>query len=132
KKMLPFMWLDDEMLKHLGLEPPGLIYTYHPVYFVVWLTLHYTRNISKPVAAKSLKQIREAQMKLLKLKKELEDREKQGLEVERNENTEDVDELDELVLEADVNTIVEDKFEDYLKTENGEWPIEYADPEKNL
>lgn len=132
KKVLPFMWLNEEVAKHIKIDKKGVLYFYHPVYFVVWLTAYSPQKVETVVRGKSLKKIREAQKKLIELKKQLEQDKKNNKQFQIDETTEDLDELEDLALYVDVDISVEDQFTDFYTTENGEWPIEYLTGEEDI
>mgnify|MGYP002630105828 CR=1 FL=1 len=43
-RQLPFMWLNAEVAEHIGLQSgktwDGLLYYFHPIHFVMWMTFH--------------------------------------------------------------------------------------------
>lgn len=74
RKFLPFIWLSAEVADHIGLkvkgEWNGVVYHFHPIHFLNWLTYHSSSRVKALSVGKSAKE----------LKKEREKRAKEELE----------------------------------------------------
>jgi N-acetyl-anhydromuramyl-L-alanine amidase AmpD len=48
-RQLPFIWLTEDVAKHLGLQNAGkwdgVLYHFHPIHFLLWLTLHTNTRV---------------------------------------------------------------------------------------
>lgn len=48
-RQLPFVWLTEEVAKHMGLQWAGkwdgVLYHFHPIHFLLWLTLHTNTRV---------------------------------------------------------------------------------------
>lgn len=71
QRQLPFMWLNDKVAQHIGLETGtswnGLLYYFHPIHFLMWLTFHTNtrlRVLAKGRDKKQLKRLRANELKL--------------------------------------------------------------------
>jgi N-acetyl-anhydromuramyl-L-alanine amidase AmpD len=42
----PFMWMNDEVIEHAGLDKERRVWTYHPVTLIAWLHENYGRQLS--------------------------------------------------------------------------------------
>lgn len=69
-KQLPFIWLTEDVAKHVGLDTgsqwDGLLYHFHPVHFVLWLTFHTNtrvRVLAKGMDKKQLMKLRQKEQK---------------------------------------------------------------------
>ncbi len=66
RRFLPFVWLNSEVAEHIGLrfggEWNGLLYHFHPLYFMLWLTFNSSSRVqalSRGMSARRLRQERE-------------------------------------------------------------------------
>jgi len=58
---LPFVWLTEAVAEHAGLEiEEGIVYTFHPIYFLMWLTFRSAQRIQVLSSGKSEKDLKEA------------------------------------------------------------------------
>ena len=64
---LAFVWLTDEVAEHIGLEDfDGLLYYFHPINFLLWMTFHTNtrvRVLAKGRSRKELEQLRKKELK---------------------------------------------------------------------
>ena len=71
---LPFMWLTADVAKHIGLETgaqwDGLLYYFHPVHFVLWLTFHTNTRVRVLAKGRDKKQLMELRAKEQKAQEE--------------------------------------------------------------
>lgn len=65
QRQLPFVWLNEKVAEHIGLDTGtgwnGLLYFFHPIHFLMWLTFHTNtrlRVLAKGRSEKQLKQLR--------------------------------------------------------------------------
>jgi len=70
KRVLPFIWLNTDVAKHLeinkGQSWDGLLYYFHPIHFVIWLTFHSSQRIqvlSQGLTKEQLKKKKEREIK---------------------------------------------------------------------
>lgn len=64
RKFLPFVWLTEDVSKHIGLDASeGIVYTFHPIYFLMWLTFRSAQRIQVLSSGKSEGELREAYKK---------------------------------------------------------------------
>jgi N-acetyl-anhydromuramyl-L-alanine amidase AmpD len=70
QRQLPFMWLTADVAKFIGLDTgaawDGLLYHFHPVHFVMWLTFHTNtrlRVLAKGMDKKQLLKLRAKEQK---------------------------------------------------------------------
>ncbi len=48
RQVLPFIWLNREVAEHIGLDTTpwdGVVYHFHPIHFLLWLTYHSSQRI---------------------------------------------------------------------------------------
>lgn len=76
ERQLPFIWLTEEVAKHVGLDTGkewnGILYHFHPVHFVLWMTFHTNtrlRVLAKGLDKKALMKLREKEKKTQEIKK---------------------------------------------------------------
>jgi hypothetical protein len=69
-RQLPFIWLNEEVAKHIGLDTGkewnGILYHFHPIHFVMWLSFHTNsrlRVLAKGMDKKQLMKLREKEKK---------------------------------------------------------------------
>jgi len=71
---LPFMWLTADVAKHIGLETgaqwDGILYYFHPVHFVLWLTFHTNTRLRVLAKGRDKKQLLELRAKEQKAEEE--------------------------------------------------------------
>ena len=61
KKFLPFVWLNGDVAAHIGLDTTqwnGVIYHFHPIHFLLWLTFHSSSRVKSLSAGKSARALR--------------------------------------------------------------------------
>ncbi len=75
-RQLPYIWLTEEVAKHAGLDTGkewnGILYHFHPVHFVLWMTFHTNtrlRVLAKGLDKKALMKLREKEKKSQEIKK---------------------------------------------------------------
>jgi hypothetical protein len=63
RQFLPFIWLNSEVAEHIGLrsggEWNGLLYHFHPVYFMLWLTFNSSSRVQALSQGKSARRLRQ-------------------------------------------------------------------------
>jgi len=68
-KQLPFIWLNEAVAKHIGLDTgaswDGLLYHFHPVHFLMWLTFHTNTRVRVLAKGKDKKGLMKAREKEL-------------------------------------------------------------------
>ena len=71
QRQLPFVWLNEKVAEHIGLETGtgwnGLLYFFHPIHFLLWLTFHTNtrlRVLAKGRSKKQLKKLRQQEQTL--------------------------------------------------------------------
>ncbi len=122
RKFLPFVWLTEDVRKHIGLDAPeGIVYTFHPIYFLMWLTFRSAQRIQVLSSGKSEAELREAYKKE---KAALEEARKVRIRDENAENFEEGSiawDLD--TVEATPDEVLEDlkeiRFPDQWRVEEG-------------
>ena len=68
KKTLPFVWFTDEVADHLGIEQDpfnGVLYHFHPLYFLEWMTFYLggaDQKVYRGVSSKELKARRKKEL----------------------------------------------------------------------
>jgi N-acetylmuramoyl-L-alanine amidase len=63
RQVLPFIWLTEEVASHMGLDTrewDGVVTTFHPIHFLMWLTYHASQRIQVISRGLSLHQIKRA------------------------------------------------------------------------
>lgn len=61
KKFLPFIWLNETVAKHIGLERQpwdGILYHFHPINLLMWLTYHSSQRIQVLSIGKTMKELK--------------------------------------------------------------------------
>ncbi len=74
-QFLPFIWLNADVAKHIGLDLEdwnGVLYHFHPIHFLMWLTFHSSPRIKAISQGKSLRKLRDERKK--RLEAELQER----------------------------------------------------------
>lgn len=69
RKFLPFIWLTQEVAEHIGLafkEWTGVVYHFHPVHFMLWLTYNSSSRVKALSTGKSMKQLKKEADKVRK------------------------------------------------------------------
>ena len=59
--VLPYVWLTEDVAEHIGLdveEYNGVLYHFHPIHFLLWLTYHSSQRIQVVSKGLTLKQIK--------------------------------------------------------------------------
>jgi hypothetical protein len=60
-RYLPFIWLTSTVAENIGLESKdGIVYTFHPIYFLMWLTFRSARRIQVLSSGLSEAELRKA------------------------------------------------------------------------
>ncbi len=65
EQVLPYVWLNGEVAQAIGMEGKwsGLVWHFHPIHFLMWLTFHSSRRVqklSRSVSRKELKKMKKA------------------------------------------------------------------------
>ena len=66
KKFLPFIWLNSDVAAHIGLKTDewnGVLYHFHPIHFLLWLTFHSSSRVKALSAGKSVRALRKERTK---------------------------------------------------------------------
>jgi hypothetical protein len=76
KRQLPYIWLTEDVAKHAGIEIgeawDALLYHFHPIHFVIWLTFHTNtrlRVLAKGLDKKELAKLRRKEQKTAEQRK---------------------------------------------------------------
>ena len=124
---LPFMWLTADVAKHIGLETggqwDGILYYFHPVHFVLWLTFHTNTRLRVLAKGRDKKQLLELRAKEQKAEEE---RRKAGGFPEDDDHGggDDTGGLDEVADPAEVLGSLWD-----VPSQPGEWQRASSEPE---
>ena len=114
EKTLPFVWLERGVAQAIGLDTEswdGVLYHFHPIHFLMWLTYHSAQRIQVLSSGKSLREIKKELDRLSK------QREKEGRPV-------DACELAGLDLQdVEYGTATEVLEEWFDEHDQGEWEI---------
>jgi hypothetical protein len=65
-QVLPYMWLTRDVAEHIGLDVEewnGVLYHFHPIHFLLWLTYHSSQRIQVVAKGLTLKQIKRRRRK---------------------------------------------------------------------
>ena len=71
-QVLPYVWLTKDVAEHLGLDVEewnGVLYHFHPIHFLLWLTYHSSQRIQVVSKGLTLKQIKRRRSKRRKAEK---------------------------------------------------------------
>jgi N-acetyl-anhydromuramyl-L-alanine amidase AmpD len=123
RKFLPFVWLTEDVCKHIGLDAPeGIVYTFHPIYFLMWLTFRSAQRIQVLSSGKTEQELREAYKKEMAA---LEEARKKRIRDENAENfAEGTIAWDLDLVEATPDEVMEDlkqiRFPDQWRVEEGD------------
>ncbi|MSP90295.1 MAG: hypothetical protein EXR79_00580 [Myxococcales bacterium] len=118
-RALPYVWLTDDVAKHIGLETggawDGVLYHFHPIHFVMWLTFHTNtrlRVLAQGMDKKQLAKLRDKEVKAA------EDRRLRGEWPEEQDHGDafDTTALDEV---QDPKEVLQDLWEAPMR--QGEW-----------
>lgn len=118
ENVLPFIWFTKEVAQHIGMNVDawdGVVYHFHPIHFLVWLTYHSNTRIRVVSRGLTLNQIKR---RIKKRKKELEKMKKEGMQT--GERSEDYGALLELedIDEPNTEAVLE---EFYDRLDQGDW-----------
>jgi len=72
-QVLPYVWLTEDVAEHIGLDVAewnGVLYHFHPIHFLLWLTYHSSQRIQVVSKGLTLKQIKRRRKKRRKKKKQ--------------------------------------------------------------
>jgi N-acetyl-anhydromuramyl-L-alanine amidase AmpD len=68
RKFLPFIWLNAEVAEHIGLQVKGawtgVVYHFHPITFLYWLTYHSSSRVKALSVGKSAKELKKEREKM--------------------------------------------------------------------
>ena len=68
RRQLPFIWLTQPVADHIGLTDfDGVLYYFHPIHFLMWLTFHTNTRLRVLAKGRSKKQLRALRKKEQKL-----------------------------------------------------------------
>lgn len=68
RRQLPFVWLTQPVAEHIGLKDfDGVLYYFHPIHFLMWLTFHTNTRIRVLAKGRSKKELRRLRQKETKL-----------------------------------------------------------------
>jgi hypothetical protein len=71
QRQLPFVWLNQKVAEHVGLETgtswDGVLYFFHPIHFLLWLTFHTNTRLRVLAKGRSKKQLKRLRVKEQKL-----------------------------------------------------------------
>ncbi len=74
QRQLPFVWLNQKVAEHVGLETgtswDGVLYFFHPIHFLLWLTFHTNTRLRVLAKGRSKKQLKRLRVKEQKLAEE--------------------------------------------------------------
>ena len=65
-QVLPYMWLTRDVAEHIGLDVEewnGVLYHFHPIHFLLWLTYHSSQRIQVVSKGLTLKEIKRRRRK---------------------------------------------------------------------
>ncbi len=119
RRILPFVWLNKDVAAHIGLnvEPwTGIVYHFHPIHFLVWMTFHASQRI----------QVISSGMSLAQLRKLIRDEEKKNADKKaRGERVDSHDEAGSAIILEDLSSVsVEGLLEDWRSSrDQGEWKL---------
>ena len=71
-QVLPYVWLTRDVAEHIGLDVEewnGVLYHFHPIHFLLWLTYHSSQRIQVVSKGLTLKQIKRRRRKRKKKEK---------------------------------------------------------------
>ena len=74
-QVLPYVWLTRDVAEHVGLDVEewnGVLYHFHPIHFLLWLTYHSSQRIQVVSKGLTLKQIKRRRRKRKKEEKSAE------------------------------------------------------------